>query len=410
MIKFPFFVNELSDSSSETFNSFYAQPYRGIERNNLEGMWFRTQNQFNKDYSKWENPDDKRRRIIYFRDKYNTKKLSNKNWLILESAFMYVSNTLPSQEIDEYLYLIKQELENYECKQIEENYEVYKKDDIIVEIKNYERHPKDIIEDREFPKEYRSLDIVIRSSNLDIKNDMIDKPWNLFKKGIRSPGIKGNPRYNDDIKEIEKYLPAQIELGCGPSIESNIPALHSLHEIYRVQNRKGEFYIGPYNDDLIVNILKDTKNMYMKFTQMFKKCVEAQPSESHKIIKELFDKNIFVGEILSNNFDMLCERVGVKERLLRTYEPEKFFPTIEFDKAAKSLLVIGSHADRKHIQLQARLKGLKVIHLDPEGYLTDGVFNDYPLEAPKDGDLVIRKTAREGLEQIKKYVDSLVLS
>jgi hypothetical protein len=102
-----------------------------------------------------------------------------------------------------------------------------------------------------------------------------------------------------------------------------------------------------------------------------------------------------VGPVMTNNFDGLAHRVGLTQHFLRRYDEN--VPDVEFSPDAKSLLVIGSYADRRRVQARARARGLHVVYLDPEGYWVDGHFFDYPLEGPRDGDLVCCRTASEGL-------------
>lgn len=401
MIKLPFLVTPLTNEETVIFKTYYEQPLRGVKRNNLEGIWFRTQTEANKTLSNWNKPSDRRRRIVHFFDEYGLSNHNETTYLQLEKTFLYVSVSLPEDELLVYIDKIKRKINNTENSLCNEEYEIHYFKNMVLEIRKYKEHPMDIQSGRKLPDNYNTVDITVRSQNFIPTVDFLEKPWKLFKKGLRSPGIKGNPQYVTDPTEIIKYLPAQVELGCGPSIESNIPPLYTMHETYKVQNHEGQFYMGPDSDDLIEKLLEDPESAYQRFTSMFKSCVVAKPSESHYFIKEMFEQGFFVGDILSNNFDMLCERVGLKENLLRTTIPEKFFPKIEFHKDAKSLICIGSHADRKNVQLQARLKGLKVIHLDPEGYyLSDHTFKEYPLESPKDEDIVYKTTAKEGLSQL----------
>jgi hypothetical protein len=44
-------------------------------------------------------------------------------------------------------------------------------------------------------------------------------------------------------------------------------------------------------------------------------------------------------------------------------------------------------------QRSARKTGLKIIYIDPEGYMDGDNFISYPLESPQDDDLVIRLKA-----------------
>ena len=62
----------------------------------------------------------------------------------------------------------------------------------------------------------------------------------------------------------------------------------------------------------------------------------------------------------------------------------------QFDQNAKSLLVVGCHADRRGIEKRARERGLKIIYIDPEGWWVDGKFLAYPLESPQHTDLIYR--------------------
>ena len=70
-------------------------------------------------------------------------------------------------------------------------------------------------------------------------------------------------------------------------------------------------------------------------------------------------------------------------------------PELQFDPKAKSLMVIGCHADRRGIERRARERGLKIIYVDPEGWWVDGKFFNYPLESPQSTDIVFKKTAHE---------------
>ena len=45
--------------------------------------------------------------------------------------------------------------------------------------------------------------------------------------------------------------------------------------------------------------------------------------------------------------------------------------------------------------------GIKVIYIDPEGFFEGGNFIPYPIEAPKDGDLIYAKTFEEAMAELK---------
>ncbi|WP_339064000.1 hypothetical protein [Tepidibacillus marianensis] len=107
-----------------------------------------------------------------------------------------------------------------------------------------------------------------------------------------------------------------------------------------------------------------------------------------------------VSILLTFNFDGLITKIGLTERYVRRYDEANIIPEINFHPDAKSLIVVGSHADRRRIQQAARKQGLKVIYLDPEGYFTRGGFVEYPLESLKKEDLYIKEAATDAMEKI----------
>jgi hypothetical protein len=113
--------------------------------------------------------------------------------------------------------------------------------------------------------------------------------------------------------------------------------------------------------------------------------------------------------VITNNFDCLCADVGLPEMSLRRYDTEAYFPLyrsasceeIEFDPAARCLLMIGEHADRRLPQMRARQRGLRLIYIAPERYFgPDGTVIPYPVEAPQGQDLFIRMTAGDAMPRI----------
>ncbi|MFH1863445.1 MAG: hypothetical protein ABIJ85_00840 [bacterium] len=88
--------------------------------------------------------------------------------------------------------------------------------------------------------------------------------------------------------------------------------------------------------------------------------------------------------------------MNLKERYIRRFDEPQLFPEIDFHSDARSLLVVGAHADRRKVEKSARDRGLQVIYVDPEGYRDkNGRFISYPLESPQDADILIRMTAQQ---------------
>lgn len=119
---------------------------------------------------------------------------------------------------------------------------------------------------------------------------------------------------------------------------------------------------------------------------------------------EQVKKNKWRGIPLSNNFDGLVHCVGLTELFVRRYDESHVMPNITFHQKAKSLIVVGSHADRRRIQHAAREAGLQVVYVDPEGYRESDGFTDYPLESPQDNDFLFRCSASEFIERIRNIL------
>jgi hypothetical protein len=281
--------------------------------------------------------------------------------------------------------------------------------DLHIEIRICKKHSEDIIENRIIPEDYQSIDIKINSSGFFLNKEFCKRPWNVLKTGFRKKDKRENPIIDNVINRIVELLPAQIELGCGPSVEAGIPPLNKLHEIYGITNLQTKKYIFSHStNDLVLEIISNPENAYRRMTEMYKKCFLAQPTKFHKILKKLFDKKLIVGSIITNNFDGLVKKVGLKETYIRRFESDHIIPKIDFHTNAKSLIVVGSHADRRKIHHAARKKGLKIIYIDPEGYYKNKEFEPYLLEDPQKCDILFKETASVAFEKIyKKIINNL---
>lgn len=376
-MQFPYKVSKLTKDEVNVFNNYFANNNEYI----FEGVWFRSQNKENKINSGYVDNTTKRRRTLHYR---HTFYIEN-DYLMVKDSYIYLSVRLPLDEYYDYVNSIKEELINSNYNFINNE---YKKDDIVIIINEFDKHPEE-----EKIDNYKVVDIIVKSNNLTNTSDFYTQVWKLQVKGIREKDKRGNPEYITDIRKLEKYLPAQVELGCGPSIEAGIMPLYYLHEIYKVQRHSdGKFYFGK-DDDLILQIIKKDKDKFNEFYEMMIMCIKAKPTLFHKKLKEMYEKNILKGDLLNNNFDRLCKRIGINEKILRVYNIENYFPKIEFDKNIKSLICIGTHADRRGVQKQAREKGLKIIYIDPEGFETGNGFEEYLIEGASDNDLIFRVSA-----------------
>jgi len=200
-------------------------------------------------------------------------------------------------------------------------------------------------------------------------------------------------------------LPFQVELGCGPSIEAGIPPLHALHSLYDITDSGGNFIFCDDRFSLLSRILENPEEFYCKSSFSYRTSITAEPTTFYNLLWKLKKVGHLVGPVITNNFDGLAKRVGLEEAFVRRYEEQSIVPDIDFYENAKSLLVVGSHADRRKIQEKARLMGLKIIYVDPEGYSFNEKFYPYPIESPQKDDFLYRMTAQEFADAYSRHLN-----
>ena len=387
-------VAKLSPKQAEIFNKYFVANEECL---NFEGCWLRNQRPENARQSGYIDETTQRRRYIHFYDSYVDKFVDGQHNLALSKYYLYVTNTLPVEEIDAYYNKILEALKIGQFVEIKKNNYVNSNDTQVI-ITKYDTHPQNT---SEFPDNYKSLDIVVCSKNYDYKQ-IQDRMWKLSRKMFRIPDKRENPTYVNDIKDILQYLPAQVEMGCGPSIGANIPPLYEMHETYKVQNHvTGKFYFAE-QDDLLFNLISKEKEMREKFAKVPMACISAELTEGYKTFGEMYKKGYFKGIVYNNNFDRLVRRMDIPETILRVYDIDKYIPQCNFEPDVKSLVCIGCHADRRQVQRQARQKGLKVIFIDPEGFYNKDGFEPYLIEGPRDGDIILKTTFEDAMEKLKQ--------
>lgn len=378
-MKFPYKICKLTNNEVNIFNKYFATKDEFV----FEGIWFRSQEEVNKNVSGYIDNTTRNRRTIHYNHVFYVKD----NYLMVKSSYIYLSIRLNNNEYDKYLNDIINTLEN---NNYIKNNNIYIKDNLNIMINKYDKHPYDEIIDN-----YKTVDIIVKSDNLNNTDKLFNQVWNLQVKGIRERDTRGNPKYINDFNELKEYFPMAVELGCGPSIEAGVMPLYKLHEIYKVQRHSdGKFYFGT-SDTLIKQIIEKDNVKFDEFYEIIAECIKAKPTNFHYNLKKMYDKKLFTMNLFNNNFDRLCKRIGINENILRVYNIENYFPKVIFDKDIKALLCIGTHADRRFIQRQARNQGLKIIYVDPEGFNTDNEFFKYEIEGAKDEDYILKMTASE---------------
>ena len=378
-MKFPYKICKLTNNEVNIFNKYFATKDEFV----FEGIWFRSQEEVNKNVSGYIDNTTRNRRTIHYNHVFYVKD----NYLMVKSSYIYLSIRLNNNEYDKYLNDIINTLEN---NNYIKNNNIYIKDNLNIMINKYDKHPYDEIIDN-----YKTVDIIVKSDNLNNTDKLFNQVWNLQVKGIRERDTRGNPKYINDFNELKEFFPMAVELGCGPSIEAGVMPLYKLHEIYKVQRHSdGKFYFGT-SDTLIKQIIEKDNVKFDEFYEIIAECIKAKPTNFHYNLKKMYDKKLFTMNLFNNNFDRLCKRIGINENILRVYNIENYFPKVIFDKDVKALLCIGTHADRRFIQRQARNQGLKIIYVDPEGFNTDNEFFKSEIEGAKDEDYILKMTASE---------------
>lgn len=410
-VKLPMIViPDLSLEEIDLWRTMYAKTPSGqSDYRTEEGLWRRTQESLNKEESGWLSENDKRRRIIHYQLQFKVAKHKTHGpSLMLKSLYLWWHVTSPENEIDQYKAGILSGIKTGKWKNIFSigGSKLWRNGDLLLSLE--ETKPGDNVFDeaagRVFPPGYKTLEAKIFSQGMSKDADFINKPWHILSTGIRQKDVRGNPEI-DQWESVKKFLPAQVEIGCGPSIESGVPPLHFLHDVFRVTDKEtNKFILDPERDTLVKDVALDPIRMLTKFSEMYGICFKAKPSKFHFLLKSLHDRGFVVGPVITNNFDRLVNKIGLQELYVRRYEDVHIIPKIDFHPEARSLIVVGSHADRRRIQQAARKKGLKLIYIDPEGYHENGIFRPYLLESPQDGDILLHSGASEAMEKIMQSI------
>jgi len=406
-VKFPFVVQaDLTDGQVERYRRHIDSDASGWHRRFTESIWRRHQHPSNATLSGWREPGDRKKRLIHFYDEYG---LEGRNF-VLRNAYLHLIVGLPAAHVDEYHAAIAGGLRDGGWRRDDAAAspaaERWRRGDLTAVVRRARTHPEDVARAPADPPpaDYESLDVVIRSDGYDLPADWERRPWEVFYRvGLRKKLAREEPRLVD-AAALADHLPAQVELGCGPSIEAGIPHLSTLHRIYGVSRADYSFVFRAAEDGLL-DLFRDPERKLREMTEIYRACLIAAPTPFYRRLLDLWQRGLLVGPIITNNFDCQCADLGLPEISLRRYDWGPYYPHIGHDPRARSLLVIGVHADRRLVQMRARERGLRVLFVDPEAYVgPDGKAIRYPVEAPQRDDLFVRATAHDAFEILHREV------
>ena len=395
-MQLPHLICPLDEGLLERWAKHYARPARRDPRLE-EGLWRRTQDPRNAEQSGWGCAADKRRRMFHYRYRYDVVTQNGQPMLALVALYLMYCVTYPRAEVDQVRGNVADALARGGWKTL--TFGTWQRGPLEVTLERHDSHPEDDRSARDMPPGYRSLQVTVRSSNDATGPHDREMPWDVLRRGMRLPDSREEPVLVDDLSVLERLRPFHVEVGCGLSLESGVPPLHFLHDIYQVTKRTtNTFVFDPADDTVVCDFLADPETTLDRFTHMYSSAFLAEPSEPHRDLKALAENGALIGPVMTNNVDCLLRCAGLEELHLRRYDQD--VPHVDFDPRARALLVIGSHADRRRVQRRARARGMQIVFLDPEGYWEDGRFTSYPVEGTRAHDLLCRSNAAPALRRL----------
>jgi hypothetical protein len=403
-MRIPYPVLAVDDCGQQQWATYFAAGAGGRRRDVEESIWRRTQHPLNAAQSGWDGTGG-RRRILHYRNRYTVAGPH----LLLAEWYLYYCLTCPAAEARSYAGQITDwaAAGGWAC----DGRQSWRLGDLRACLTRYTAHPEDTAAGRATPAGFESVEMVFSSDGLRLPPGTARRPWEVLASGIRVPARRGDPVLTPTLGPLAYYLPCQVELGCGPSVEAGIPPLHRLHDIYSVRHGSmpgaGErFVLSPADDTLIREILTCTERKFAEFTGMFRACFTAGTTPALRALRWLAREGHLIGPVITSNFDVLAARAGLTEYCIRRYD--EIIPDVPLLPEARALLVVGSHADRRAVQARARAAGKKIFYLDPEGFTAKGTFMPYPLESPQTGDWLCRQAAARGLPALARMLRARV--
>lgn len=397
----PFTITtDLPSNSNEKWQRQFVK----TGRQKHEGVWRRTQELGTSAHSHYKTEADGRWKIMHFFDEYGLIEDDDSSRLVLEKPYLWWNTALPKDELQVYYDKMIDAMqrggwiiEHHKLKLIA----TY--GDLTASIHALKKEEAETIAKRSLPIGYEVLDIEVYGPEMHLSDTERQRPWEILSTGIRKSLERGSPELVTGAFDLSRYVPFHLELGCGPSIEAGVPPLAHLHKTYAVSDPKTHDFLFGEEDDLSVRFFSNVERFYTDASLIYASSMKAQPNTVfYQSVKKLFEAGIIIDPVFTNNYDGLVSDIGMTEFYMRRFESAHIFPEVTFSNEAKSLVVVGSHADRRKLQEKARAAGLKVIYVDPELYRDEetGKIYENPTESPQDEDILLRMSAEEFAQTI----------
>jgi hypothetical protein len=413
-VKFPLVVEaDLDERQIDRYHRHIDSDESGWHRRFTESIWRRHQHPSNAALSGWRQESDQKKRLIHFYDEYG---LEGRDF-VLRNMYLHLVVDLPADDVDGYWGAIARGLADggWRCESrsgraadADGTVERWRRGDLCAVLRHAPAHPEDLAFGARPAEGHRALDVVVRNDGYRLPDAWDRRVFEVFHRvGLRKKLAREEPR-QIPAAALAEFFPAQVELGCGPSIEAGIPHLSTLHRIYGV-SRADYSFVFRAEDDSLLELFRDPPAKLREMTEIYRACLIAKPTPFYRRLVDLWNRGFLVGPVITNNFDCQCADLGLPEISLRRYDWGPYYPRIDHDPRAKSLLVVGVHADRRLVQMRARERGLRVLFVDPEAYVApDGHAITYPVEAPQRDDLFARATADRAFAELGRALGGAI--
>ena len=349
-----------------------------------QNIWRRHQYEANAPLSGWA-PGERRRRLLHFHDKYTL--VDGK--LAIAHFYLRVIWGLPAKEAQS-VYDRLQDAARQSA------YATTLAGNTTIKRSVYDiatNQPED---------DYLEVDCTICDPQHPITQELQIAPWWIFALGPRETFPEVSPHKTTDVKELSHTFPWQVELGCGPSIECGVPALNTMHDTYKLTNSEHKFNWELLDGDPCLRILRDPEEFYREAATLHLAGLQAEPTLFYSTIANGMKTGSILNPIFNNNFDGVLESLITRQAYsLRARDRFGDYSGYPVSPDAKTLIVVGAHADRRQLQQQFLAQGGKtVVFVDPEQY-SDA--DSYPLECPWENALHLPISANEFAEKIIEF-------